>query len=123
MNMTETDIDRAIHTAHDKLFELGYAQEAWDLEQASLNIKTPLGVNPDPLPPGAPGAADDCLYKVPHEDWSGLMTDLLKSLTRAEGELRLLHTDFRHKHKAVGHLTVARHTLYQLEQWCSKEKE
>ncbi len=51
-------------------------------------------------------------------DWSSLMTELERSLTRAEDELRLIHMDPKHRHLAKGHLTVARHTLKQLEDWC-----
>jgi hypothetical protein len=50
-------------------------------------------------------------------DWSSLMTDLHKSLTRAEDELRLIHMDVRHRHLAKGHLMVSKVILKQLEDW------
>jgi hypothetical protein len=54
-------------------------------------------------------------------DWSTLMTDLHKSLTKAENELRLLHTDYgieqKHRHSAKAHLQMARGSLKQLEDW------
>lgn len=51
-------------------------------------------------------------------DWSELMSDLHKVLARAERQLRLIHMGDKYKHEAVGHLTVARAVLSQLERWC-----
>lgn len=63
------------------------------------------------------------MFLAEHIDWSSLMTDVLKSLTRAEESLRMLHADRLAVSKASGHLVVARHTLMELERWCEKEKE
>jgi hypothetical protein len=71
--------------------------------------RTPPEVNPAVPPPFAVGAPGD---------WSSLMTDLQVSLTRAENELRLIHMDRGHKHKAVGYLITSRHILLQRERWC-----
>jgi hypothetical protein len=58
---------------------------------------------------------------VPKQDWSSLMTQLLGSLTKAEDELRLLHTDYglsqKHRYSAKAHLQMARGSLKQLEDW------
>lgn len=72
---------------------------------------SPPEVNPEvpSLSSGAPG------------DWSSLMTDLHKSLTRAENELRLIHMNPRHKHLAKGYLTTSRVILKQLEDWCDED--
>ncbi len=52
-------------------------------------------------------------------DWSSLMTDVHNCLERAEEHLRLLHVNSsKYRLLAKGHLTVARHTLKQLEDWC-----
>ncbi len=51
-------------------------------------------------------------------DWSSLMSDLHRSLTRAEESLRLIHMNPEHRHFAKGHLMVARATLKLLEDWC-----
>ena len=59
--------------------------------------------------------------RVTPDDWSSLMTDLQKSLTRAENELRLIHMDPKHKHLAVGHLIVVRAILTDLERWCHED--
>ncbi len=51
-------------------------------------------------------------------DWSELMSDALRALTRAEKELTLVHMDAQARHRAVGHLIVARAVIIQIEEWC-----
>ena len=75
----------------------------------SFNAVTELPAGEALLPAKQPG-------RLP--DWSSLMTDLQVSLTRAENELRLIHMDKGHKHRAVGYLITSRHILLQLERWC-----
>ena len=55
-------------------------------------------------------------------DWSSLMSDLQRSLTRVEESLRLLHMDPLYIHKARGNLIVSRAILKQLEDWCEDKR-
>ena len=55
-------------------------------------------------------------------DWSELMSDLHRSLTRAENELRLIHMGPEHKHLAVGHLMLSGVIVSQLQRWCHESQ-
>ena len=100
---------------------MGYSWFNWDyLKDEYERIKpiwwnehmnaVPLGDFPE-QPPFSPlgGAASD---------WSSIMTDLHKSLTRAEENLRLIGVNDKFRSQALCHLFVAKHTLFQLERWC-----